>query len=264
MFGKLCDDALHHVEERARIQLRLRGDLRSGDAEALLQVLFVADEHVDVLDDPRRAPTRRDRRRRPRSTASRGSSDRTRRPRRAPSPPACASMIRSAVVSDSDAKMPPLWNQRTPSAKMPFQSKSPGFSARRRFVASGCRRRPGRGRRSRGRCRRPPCSGPCTPSCAKRLVERRHAHRPHLPGDQLADRVVDHRRGDGGAHAEAVGQVRGAVELAAAHVDRAGAGLAERDDAGIEAMDEGAERQEVEWSRRHGCRAVSSYRWSKR
>ena len=39
------------------------------------------------------------------------------------------SMITSAVVGDSAAKMPPLWNQRTPPAKIAFQSKSPGFSS---------------------------------------------------------------------------------------------------------------------------------------
>ena len=39
------------------------------------------------------------------------------------------SMITSAVVGDSAAKMPPLWNQRTPPAKMLFQSKSPGLSS---------------------------------------------------------------------------------------------------------------------------------------
>ena len=40
-----------------------------------------------------------------------------------------ASMINSAVVSDNAAKMPPLWNHRTPPPKIPFQSKSPGFSS---------------------------------------------------------------------------------------------------------------------------------------
>ena len=38
------------------------------------------------------------------------------------------SMMSSPVVSESDAKMPPLWNQRTPPPKMAFQSTSPGFS----------------------------------------------------------------------------------------------------------------------------------------
>ncbi len=39
------------------------------------------------------------------------------------------SMMTSAVVAESAAKMPPLWNQRTPPAKIAFQSKSPGFSS---------------------------------------------------------------------------------------------------------------------------------------
>ena len=47
----LLDYVVDHAEERARIELRFGGDLRTGDAESLLQVLFVADQHVDVLDD---------------------------------------------------------------------------------------------------------------------------------------------------------------------------------------------------------------------
>ena len=38
------------------------------------------------------------------------------------------SMITSGVVGESAAKMPPLWNQRTPPAKIVFQSKSPASS----------------------------------------------------------------------------------------------------------------------------------------
>ena len=47
-------------------------------------------------------------------------------------PAALASFIISAasaaVVGESAAKMPPLCTQRTPPAKIAFQSKSPGFS----------------------------------------------------------------------------------------------------------------------------------------
>ncbi len=39
------------------------------------------------------------------------------------------SMISSAVVSESAAKMPPEWNHCTPPAKIAFQSKSPGLSS---------------------------------------------------------------------------------------------------------------------------------------
>jgi hypothetical protein len=39
------------------------------------------------------------------------------------------SAISSAVVGESAAKMPPLWNQRTPPWKIAGQSKSPGLSS---------------------------------------------------------------------------------------------------------------------------------------
>ncbi len=38
------------------------------------------------------------------------------------------STMSAPVVSESAAKMPPLWNQRTPAPKIAFQSKSPGLS----------------------------------------------------------------------------------------------------------------------------------------
>ena len=44
-----------------------------------------------------------------------------------------ASTMSSAVVSDSEAKIPPLCNQRTPAPKIAAQSKSPGT---RRAAAS--------------------------------------------------------------------------------------------------------------------------------
>ena len=80
----------------------------------------------------------------------------------------------------------------------------------------------------------------------ERLVDRRDAHRAHLPRDELADRVVDHRGRDGGSEAEAVREVRRAVELAAAHVDGARRGFSERDDAGVEPVDQRAQGEEVE------------------
>ena len=78
------------------------------------------------------------------------------------------------------------------------------------------------------------------------LVERLYAHCPHALGDQIADRVVHHRGGDAGLHAEAIGEIGGAIELAAADVDLALGGLAEGDDSRIEAMNQGAERQEIQ------------------
>ena len=78
------------------------------------------------------------------------------------------------------------------------------------------------------------------------LIERPDAHRPHGALDQLADRVIDHGADDAGLEAEAVGEVGGAVELAAADVDLALARLAEGNHAAVEAMHQGAERNEVQ------------------
>ncbi len=78
------------------------------------------------------------------------------------------------------------------------------------------------------------------------LVEGRDAHGPHALGDQIADGIVDHRGRDARLHAEAVGQVGGAVELAAADVDLAFSRLAERDDPRIEAVDKRAEGDEIQ------------------
>ena len=88
--------------------------------------------------------------------------------------------------------------------------------------------------------------GPCHAVVLEALVEGRDAHRPHALGDQVADGVVHHRRGDAGLQAEAVGQVGGHVELAAADVDLALGGLAEGDDARVQAMDQRAQRHQVQ------------------
>jgi hypothetical protein len=69
---------------------------------------------------------------------------------------------------------------------------------------------------------------------------------PHPFGNQVADRIIHHRRGDAGVQAETIGQIGRDIELAAADVDVAMRRFAERDDAGIEPMDEGAERHEIE------------------
>ena len=78
------------------------------------------------------------------------------------------------------------------------------------------------------------------------LVEGLDAHGPHPLGDQVADGIIHHGRGDAGLQAEAVGQVGGDVELAAADVDLALGGLAEGDDARVEAMHQRAEGHQIQ------------------
>ena len=63
---------------------------------------------------------------------------------------------------------------------------------------------------------------------------------------QFADAVVDHRRRDAGAQAEAIAEIRRDVVFAAGDVDVEGTRLAKRNDAGIEPMDKGADGQKVQ------------------
>ena len=79
----------------------------------------------------------------------------------------------------------------------------------------------------------------------EKFVKGPHAHRPHPLGDEVADGVIHHRGGDAGLEAETVGQVGGDVELAAADMDFALAGLAEGDDARVKAVDQRAQGHQV-------------------
>ena len=44
--------AIDHAKERRGVELVLRRDFGAGNAQALLQVFFVAHQHIDVLHDP--------------------------------------------------------------------------------------------------------------------------------------------------------------------------------------------------------------------
>ncbi len=93
------------------------------------------------------------------------------------------------------------------------------------------------------------------------LVEGSDAHRFHALGGEIADRIVDHGGGDSRSEAEAVGQIRSYIELAAADVDVAFGRFAKRYDAGVEAMNQRAQREEIQRAiRRDGETVVRSCR----
>ncbi len=134
----LADDLVHHGEE-ARVSFDFRGDFRSRNAEPLLEVFFVPDQHIDVFHHTVHHlvfcwPPQMFQSFSPKVQAPN---------RRPPARSACiASTISSPVVAESDAKMPLLlWNQRTPALKRPFQSKSP-VSAGWPLRSNGCRTPP--------------------------------------------------------------------------------------------------------------------------
>ena len=81
------------------------------------------------------------------------------------------------------------------------------------------------------------------------LVKRHDARFAHPCLHQRADGIVDHRRGNAGLQAEAVGQARGDVVLAAGDVNIDLARLAEWDDARIEAMNERSQGKKIQSAR---------------
>src|SRR5687767_13587228 len=78
------------------------------------------------------------------------------------------------------------------------------------------------------------------------LVKRFDPHRFYTLGDQFSNRVVDDRRGDACLHSKTIGEVGGAIEFAAAHMDGAAGCFAKRNDAWIEAMDQRAEGEKIQ------------------
>src|SRR5216110_3464237 len=106
----------------------LRFHLRPAKTKALLQVFLVADQHIDVGYNPPQGLICLSR---PPEICH--SLARKFRSKEITAPAALAafipSMMTSGVVGDRAAKIPPLWNHRTPPPVIAFQSKSPGLSS---------------------------------------------------------------------------------------------------------------------------------------
>ena len=154
-------------------------------------------------------------------------------------------MITSAVVGESAAKMPPLWNQRTPPAEDRFPIEVARLEQRAGFVGAVVEHH-GRAHAVAAVAVDGGHVGAGHAVVLEALVERLDAHGPHALGDQVADGIIHHGGGDAGLHAEAVRQVGGAVELAAADVDLALGGLAEGDDAGVQTVHQCAQGNEIQ------------------
>ena len=73
------------------------------------------------------------------------------------------------------------------------------------------------------------------------LVERLHAHGAHPLGNQIADGIIHHRRGDARLQAEAIRQVGSTVELTTADVDLAFGGLAKGNNSRVKPVNKSAQ-----------------------
>ena len=77
-------------------------------------------------------------------------------------------------------------------------------------------------------------------------VERRYPLRPHPFSNQVSDGIVDHGAYDRRLESEAVGEIRGHVELGPAHMNVALSRLPKWDHARIETVVERSKRDKVE------------------
>lgn len=243
---ELLHGPVDHGEERVRVQLRfveLR-HLRPGDAEALLQVLLVADEAVDVLHDLAEGLLR--------GPPARGGVPQFRpviqvetrdRPRGLGGlHPLDDDLGRGVGQRREDAaRVEPLH----PAGEDGGPVEVAGLEPRRGLVRPVVEDH----RRADALAAVAVDGGEVRPADAVVVVvleERRDAHLADAALDEVADGVVDHRGADAGAEAEAVAEVGADVVFAAGDVDFEVPGLAEREDAGVEAVDEGPEAEEVE------------------
>src|SRR6266404_9809428 len=78
------------------------------------------------------------------------------------------------------------------------------------------------------------------------LVERPHTHGAHSFSNEVTDGIIYHGGSDSGLQSEAICQIGSNIEFPAADMDLTLMGFSEGHDARVEAVDEGAERQEVE------------------
>ena len=240
---KFFHGLVNHRVKRRRVELGFAFHVLAFDAETFLQILLVADQHVHVLHDAAQhlqrlglaapdvpkllAIIQVKRRDRARALAA-----------------FMASTMSSPVVSDSAAKMPPLWNQRTPLPKISVPIEIAGLELAGGLVAAVVKNH----RRAHALAAVGINRGHVRPAHAVVLelfVERFHAHCADALGNQIADGIIHHRAGDAGVEAEAVRQICGDVEFAAADVDVAMRRLAERDDARVEPVDQRAEREKI-------------------
>ena len=78
------------------------------------------------------------------------------------------------------------------------------------------------------------------------FVERFDSHRTNPFGNQVTDGIVDHRGSDTSVQPKAVREIGCDIEFAAADMNLAFMGLAERNNSGIESMDECPQREKVQ------------------
>jgi len=242
--GVPLHNAINHANECAGIELGMPRDFGTGDPQALLEVFFVADQDVDIFDDP---PDHLD-------GAILAAGD-------------TPQFLTEVEIEGDDGSLGTggfhtlddefgggFREGREDTAAMepahaagenPAPIEIAGFQLRRRLVAAVIKD----DRRADAEPAVAVNGGEIRAVDAimlEPLVERLDAHRSHALGDQGSDGVVDHGGDDGALHAEAIRKVGRDVELATADMYGAVLGFAKGNDAGVEPVDQCAQRNEIE------------------
>ena len=90
----------------------------------------------------------------------------------------------------------------------------------------------------------------------KALIERLHAHGAHAFGNEVANGIIHHGAGQTGVQPEAVREIGGHVEFAAADMNVAVGGFAKRRDARIQPVHQRAQGKQVEGAHRLNVQTV--------
>src|SRR5215471_1726441 len=242
--GVLGDHLFDHVEEGLGVERRLGGHFGARNAETLLQILFVADQDVDVLDD--------------------ASDHFDGLLLTAPDVPQLLAEVEVEAGDGAggfgrlhrldDELASGLRERREDAAAV-----DPAHAAGHDLGPIEVARLELRGRlvgsvvEDDGRANTvAPVAvdgghvGAVDAVVLEALVKRFDPHGANAFGDEIADGVVDHGGGDARIEAERVAQVGGDVEFAAAHVDVAMSRLAKRDDARVQAMHHCSQAKKIE------------------
>ena len=240
----LGDHTIDHAKEGTGVELRLGGNIGPRDAQAFLQILFVAHQYIDVLQDAIQHLNGA------RFTASHvpqfgaviqvKRNDRTRR-------------LGCPHTFDDDLRCCYRQGGEDTATVEPAHPAGENF---RPVKITGLEQAAGLVRTvvehhrwahalaaiaiDRSHVR------PVDAVVLEVFVKRRDAHGPHGAIDQLTDRIINHCRNDAGLQTEAIGKIGRAVKFTAADVNFALSCFAEGHDATVQTMDESPQGDEIQ------------------
>ena len=241
-FGHL----LHHREEGRWVELPARLDIGTGQPQPHLQVLLIADQHVDMFDDPSHRFLR--------GLQSSGDLPEFGPEVEIERDDGAGRLGRLHPLDDHLGRRGRQRREDSPAVK-PADTTGGDRGPVEVTRSQQCRRLVG----TVVEDDRGPDTGPLVTVngghvraadtvVLEHLVERANPHGPDTFVDQVSHRRVDHRGRNPRGEPETVREIGRAVEFATADMDLQTAGLAKGNRTGVEAMDHRAEGQEIDFT----------------